>query len=70
MSDSKRTATVSETVTALAHTGRGVELPAGVYEFVDIDGAAGRGVGYILVGGQLTCIDLDDPNISIEGGQA
>lgn len=61
----KRTATVSKPVTALAHTGRGIELPAGSYEFVDIDGAAEQNLGYIKVRGLLTCIDLTDPNITI-----
>jgi hypothetical protein len=61
----KTIATVTAPTTALAHTGHRIQLPAGRYEFVDIDGAADRGVGYIKVDGTLMCIDLCDPNITI-----
>jgi hypothetical protein len=61
-----RFATVAQTTTAIAHTGRGVYIHPGRYEVVEIDGAEVRGVTYVKsTAGTLVCIDLDDPHITI-----
>lgn len=60
-------AIVAETTTAIDHTGHGIQLPAGAYEFVDIDGAEDRGVGYVIGPDRaLVCIELSDPAITFE----
>jgi hypothetical protein len=62
-----KTATVSAETTAIAHTGRGVKIQPGVYEVVDIDGAADRGVAYVVSGqGTLVAVSLTDHRIDIK----
>lgn len=63
-----KTATVSAETTAIHHTGRGCRLPAGIYEVVDIDGAADRGVTYLSgpEDGALVCVSLTDHRIDIK----
>ncbi len=60
-----KVAHVSTETTALAHTGRGFKLQPGTYEFIDIDGAADRGVAYVkgTDDGALVCVSLTDRNI-------
>jgi hypothetical protein len=66
-----RFATVTATTTAIAHTGTGVSIHPGRYEVAEIDGAAARGVAYVVsTAGTLVCIDADDPDITIEENPA
>ncbi|GAA2623946.1 hypothetical protein GCM10010399_64110 [Dactylosporangium fulvum] len=66
-----KTATVTAETTAIHHTGRGFRLPAGTYEFVDIDGAVERGVAYLAgpEDGALVCVSLTDHNIDFKGAR-
>ena len=63
-----RTAIVSRTTTAIAHTGRAYRLPAGTYEVAELDGVAERGEMYVHGpdNGDLVRVDPHDPNITIE----
>jgi hypothetical protein len=68
MSDSNRTATVTAPTTAIAGDGRGFTLQPGVYEFVDIDGAAERCEAYLMgPEGALVCVSATDSNVTISG---
>jgi hypothetical protein len=61
-------ATVTEPtgISAIAHTGRGVTLPAGRYEVVALDGVASE-LAYVKGpdGGKLVCIGRNDPGVTI-----
>lgn len=59
-------AIVNAPTVAIAHTGHAAGLPAGSYEVVDLDGV-GEGVTYIKGphGGDLMCINLSDPAITV-----
>lgn len=60
-------ATVSAETTAIAHTGRGVKILPGEYEVIDIDGAADRGVAYVVsTQGTLVAVSLTDHLIDIK----
>lgn len=62
------TATVTDPdgISAIAHTGRGVTLPAGTYEVVDLDGVD-EALAYVRGpdAGKLVCIGRRDPGITI-----
>jgi hypothetical protein len=61
-------ATVLTETTAIAHTGRPAKLPAGRYDVAHMDGVDGESVLYIHGpdGGDLMCVDRNDPNITFE----
>lgn len=61
-----KSANVREETTAIAHTGRGVRIAAGVYEVVDIDGAADHGVTYLTGPDGLCAVNPNDPAITFE----
>lgn len=59
-------AIINTATTALHHTGRGVQLPAGSYPVVDIDGAADRGVLYVTgPDGNLIGLNPTDPAVTV-----
>lgn len=62
-----KTATVSAETTAIAHTGSAVKILPGSYEVIDIDGAAERGVAYVVSAqGTLVCVSLTDHLVDIK----
>lgn len=62
-----RIAVITATSRAIAHTGKGVDLPPGRYGVAELDGAAERGQVYVHgPNGWLTLINRNDPNITIE----
>lgn len=62
------TATVTDPngISAIAHTGKGVTLPAGRYEIVDLDGVD-EALAYVRGpdNGKLVCIGRNDPGVTI-----
>lgn len=60
----KTIAVVSEPTQALSHSGCGCLLPAGEYEYVDIDGADGVRYLHGPDSGDLICVAYPDPNIN------
>lgn len=63
-----RIATVTDPngISAIAHTGRGVTLPVGIYEIVDLDGVEPE-LAYVKGPdkGKLVCIGRNDPGVTI-----